>query len=161
MLSFNIATVYWSTLLFGSSLHSSSSPIAIFHIFLIGARTMHGAMGATAPIKFALWGHLIFLHTAFASNTFCPAPIRKNIFLRPSSCRRGSHIHITWKFPQPYLYLYTGDSTHVWVQATEIVSGTVEMILSDECFTLYLFTFSWKFFVENYPLYGICYFTTL
>ena len=43
----------------------------------IGEGTM-GAMGAAAPIKFALWGHLIWLHNAFAWGRFCPAPIRKN-----------------------------------------------------------------------------------
>ena len=42
-------------------------------------------MGASAPIKFALWGHSIWLHTACASGRFCPAPIREDIFLRPWS----------------------------------------------------------------------------
>ena len=53
--------------------------------FVIGVGTM-GAMRAAAPIKFALWRHSIWLHDAFALGRFCPAPIRRNIFLHPCLC---------------------------------------------------------------------------
>ena len=90
-----------------------------FLITFIGVGTM-GAIGAAAPIKFALWGHSIWLRTAFALGRFNPAPIRENIFLRPWHCVTLSSIYMN-----NYMCMTTSFLSTV---ATQLITGRTHSV---------------------------------